>query len=383
MQRARRSIGLQMRALGCAAGVLLGAECSYGLSGVSPALSNPTRVGDQVQFVLSCATNTSYLIQFSSDLQIWRSVLTNFESSSTRMITVPATTNRGFWRVAGPLFESAIVARGQVNLAGDLQVDSFDSADPSFSTDGQYDPLKRKDRGDVVSGSDTDGAINVGNSEVAGIAWTRPGRTITLGPNGGVGSIAWLSNPSTAGTIEPGRLRDDMNVTFRDAQLPQAFGPIMAPVAGVVAGTNYTYVLGNGDYRLPVLNLGSGQRVLVTGHARLYVMGNINLTSDAHILIGSGASLKLYAGGSASISGAGIINSGNAMNFQCYGLNTSISVSYSGLSPFTGTIYAPRASVSIIGTSSAVGAIVGHSVTVSGNAGFHFDENLRRSGPFF
>src|SRR6059036_2727750 len=151
----------------------------------SPALTNASWSSGQFQFTLRGQTNVSYIIEFSTDLTTWTPVLTNTEPFWTRTIIVPAASSRGFWRVSrvpGPLFVNAIAARGIVNLGTNINVivDGFDSADPNYSTNGQHDPTKRKDGGDVASALTTAGAITVGNAKIAGMVWTGPGGNITL-----------------------------------------------------------------------------------------------------------------------------------------------------------------------------------------------------------
>src|SRR5437879_7823054 len=43
----------------------------------------------------------------------------------------------------------ALVVRSGVSFGGTLWVDSFDSADPAFSTGGRYDPAKFRANGDL------------------------------------------------------------------------------------------------------------------------------------------------------------------------------------------------------------------------------------------
>src|SRR5439155_20052749 len=48
------------------------------------------------------------------------------------------------------LFAKAMVAKGQIDFNGNnIKTDSFDSADPSYSSGGQYNKGKTKDNGDV------------------------------------------------------------------------------------------------------------------------------------------------------------------------------------------------------------------------------------------
>jgi hypothetical protein len=368
-----------------AAMLLLAIHCQGAWAASSPVLSNPTLTGGQFQFELTGDPNLSYAIGFSTDLRTWTTVLTNREPQATRLITLPAPASVGFWRVSSPLFLNAIAARGTVTLGGSGWVDSFDSADPASSTDGRYDPIKRTDRAEIVS--ITNATVNVGNMQVAGVVRTGPGGTVTVSPNGGVGSIPYLINPAYDGTIEPGHFRDDeMNLIFTDAHLPNAFGPVQAIGPGIVGGTVYNYVAGSGDYRIAGnFNLGSGQ-MIVTGRARIYITGSTTVSGSGSITVATNASVEWYAGGNVNIGGSGIVNVGWLANsFSLIGLRTSTSVSYSGTSPFIGTIYAPTADVTMSGSSSnsAIGAVAGRTVMLSGGLSFHFDENLKRAGPFF
>jgi hypothetical protein len=359
-----------------------------GLAATPPTLSNPAWTGGQFQFVLNGQTNVSYIIESSADLNTWTAVLTNNDSFTTRLITFPATGSVGFWRVSrvpGPLFANAIAVRGLVDLGGSGWVDSFDSADPNFSTDGRYDPAKRKAGGDIASALGTNGSIILGSTQVAGVVHTEPGGIVTLGPNGGVGSLAWLNNPSTAGMIEPGYVREDMNLSFPNPviRMPGPLHP--GPSSGIVNGVAYTYVLGNGNYRrIGDLTLASAQSMIVTGKAVIYVTSRTTVTASGSIIIATNASVIWYGGGDFSIAGQGIINSSSmATNVTLIGLSTCTSLTYSGSSPFIGTIYTPTADVRMTGADHAVGAVAGKTFKITGTLDFHFDENLKRDGPFF
>src|SRR6185503_17145581 len=113
-------------------------------------------------------------------------------------------------------------------------------------------------------------------------------------------------------------------------------------------GTNYTYILGNADYTLGTINLNGN--ILIQGKASLYVTGDTSLKGE--IMLAPGASVEWYSGGSYDITGNGIVNSpGLAKNFSLIGLNSCLSVSYAGNARWCGTVYAPKASVTITGGS--------------------------------
>jgi hypothetical protein len=70
-----------------------------------------------------------------------------------------------------------------------INTDSFDSGNPSYSTGRRYDPAKRKDNGDVASNLDILNSINIGSANIMGHVSTGPGGTVAIGPNGSVGDI--------------------------------------------------------------------------------------------------------------------------------------------------------------------------------------------------
>lgn len=283
----------------------------------------------------------------------------------------------------GSMFTKAMVARGQINLNGNnIATDSFDSQNPLYSTGGQYDPAKRRDNGDVATNSGLVNSLNVGNADIYGKVSTGPGGSVSVGSNGGAGSLAWHGAGNNG--IQPGYSSDDMNVSFPDVAAPFAIG--LPPAPGNVSGTNYNFVLSNGNFQMSSFSMsgGANNRMLVTGNARLYVTGNVSLSGSSSIVIAPGASLKLYvAGASTSLGGNGVVNgSASATNFSYFGLPSNKTVSFSGNAAFTGTIYAPSAALSLGGGGNNsydfVGSTVSNSVQMNGHFKFHYDEMLGR-----
>jgi hypothetical protein len=181
-----------------------------------------------------------------------------------------------------------------------------------------------------------------------------------------------------------------MNVSFPDVQAPFAGGSF-TPAGGTQGGTNYTYLLTGGNYLTSSLSM-SGQNVmLVTISSVLWVTSDFSMSGQSQIILAPGATLKLYvgnttgSGASASLGGNGIVNPGNAMNFEYHGMPSNTSLSYSGNAAFTGVIYAPNAAFDLGGGGSTiydfVGASVTSTVTMLGHFHFHYDENLARIGP--
>lgn len=282
------------------------------------------------------------------------------------------------------LFRKGMVARGTIDLMGNnIMTDSFDSMDPAYSTDGRYDDDKAKDNGDVATNSTITNSFSVGNANIFGHVATGPGGNVIVGPNGAVGSQAWLNGGNKG--IEPGYFTDDMNVDFPAVTPP--FTSATTPGSGSVGGTNYTLVLGNGNYSLTTLSMGGQNKMIVNGNAILYVSGDATMGGQSYIYIATNASLNLYVNGaSASLAGNGIMNvNANATNFMYWGTTNNTSLAMSGNAAFTGTIYAPEAAFTLGGGGSTdydfVGASVTASVKMNGHFKFHYDENIGRVTP--
>ena len=274
-------------------------------------------------------------------------------------------------------FPAAILARGNINMGGGARLDSFNSTNELESTNGRYDATEATDHAAVATISRTPGDLNIGNADIYGSVATGPGGTVIVGPNGNVGSKPYNDNPGNNGTVEPDHYRDDANMNIPDGELPDPFGPTLSPQPGIVDNVSYTYVLGDGDYRIDLIDLRAKQNILVTGKARIYVQGATSVSGQARIIIAPGGSLELYAGRAVNLEGGGVMNNGYAKNFSVVGLNTCTSVRYAGNSEFTGTIYAPNADVTMIGTSDAYGAFVGKTFMIGGTMDLHYDEALR------
>lgn len=138
----------------------------------------------------------------------------------------------------GALFACGMVAKGEINFNGNnVTSDSFDSADPNFSLNGRYHISKRKDNGDVATNSRQQGIFSAGNANILGHVATGPGGSVSIGPNGVIGSLAWF-NAGNRG-IEPGYFTDDMNMSFPSVTVPFTGGYV--PTGGTVTETNYEY----------------------------------------------------------------------------------------------------------------------------------------------
>ena len=332
------------------------------------------------------------------------------------------------------LFAKGMVAKDSIDMNGNnIETDSFDSQDPRYSTNGNYIISKRKDSGDVAVNSSITNSLNAGNANIRGHVSTGPKGVVAVGSQGVIGSASWVDGGNRG--IEPGWSADDMNVAFDNVTIPFAGGftpsggyyttvqsvvyPITTRVVrtnwvttsslpagafGLIttngngnnvtftyqvysyitptnsSGTYYNYVLTDGNYQVPNLT-GS---ILVLGDANVYASALCNVSG---LTIEWGKHLNLYSSApSVALSGNNTANSdGTADSFAFWGLNSCRSISFSGNSSFTGTIYAPNADFTLNGggnnTTDFVGASITKSVKLNGHFNFHYDEALQFIGP--
>ena len=279
-------------------------------------------------------------------------------------------------------FPAAILARGTINLNGAGRVDSFNSTNMMESLNGQYVQARATDRALVGTTLRTPLAISVGTMDVYGSVATGPGGTVSVANSGSVGSTGWVDGPG-AGAVEPGHHINDANYYIPPANLPTDFLPLALPMnvlfPPVVGGTNYNYcILADGDYRhVGNISIGSGQKMLIAGVCRIHVTGQFSVSSSGYVLMNTNAYVEFYCSGRVDIQGQGFINlNGYAKNFSIISL-TSQPVSYGGQARLIGTFYAPLSTVTLFGTTDAIGAFTCNNFSLGGTMGIHFDEALK------
>jgi hypothetical protein len=231
--------------------------------------------------------------------------------------------------------------------------------------------LNISDNGDVAVGID---AANVGNANIKGHVWTGPKATINIGPNGSVGSSAWV-NALTKG-IQSGWWRKDSNFTLPDVAVPWT-GGASAPYSS--GGS--TYVLDGGIYEI-VGNMDlKGKQMTVKGDAALWVKGNVYMDSFSVVKMnGTGFRLVLYVSGTLTLSGQWD-KSVDPCDLLIFGMPSCTSVDITTGSKMEAAIYAPSADASLKGNADLRGSLTAKSVTLAGNSSFHYDESLARRSP--
>ncbi len=314
---------------------------------------------------------------------------------ATGYVTIPtlsATISRSVRVNTGTtsLFRGAMAAIKDVDFKGNnVETDGYDSKDPNYSTDGLYDPAKRKASGDVFS---SEGFINVQNAQVMGSLYTSPGGSYGVGKNGSVGDLNWVLTNKYLG-LQPGHYKNDFNMDFPPVLPPYQTG--VAPTGDTINGTNYAWVLGYADYLVDnpkwPTKFNTGDKILVVGRARVYITGDFIMGGGSEISVAPGGSIELYVGG-ANCAISVINNPGNCANFSYFGLPGNTSIDLSGNNMYLGTFYAPSADFKLSGSGTTgtstndvqidfQGACVVKTINMNGHFRFHFDENLKRKGP--
>lgn len=276
-------------------------------------------------------------------------------------------------------YNQALLAKSSITMSGAATVDSFDSSNPTYSTNGIYDPTKRNDQATLACTSLLPGCINMSSAQLYGYAATSFGGSVSPGT---VGDLAYVNNPANNGTIEAGHSTNNLQATFPDVSAPFTSGASFS--SGMVNGTNYTYVasVSTNYYVSGDFYINGGQSMIITNNAVIYVNGSFTCSGSGFMYLAPNSSLTLYiAGPSATISGGGLVNgTQNASKCAIYGLPTLLTGTYSGSAGYIGTVYAPEANWTISGSAAAVGAFTANSFTITGGGGIHYDQALGNDG---
>ena len=274
-------------------------------------------------------------------------------------------------------FDQAVMSVGVVDLTNqNIVIDSYDSLDPTKSTNGLYDATKRQENGDVA----TDGQlIEAGNAHIYGDVATNAGTVSGAANISGVertdfyqepipvGAPAWPSANASPSLVT--------NTTTINASATQGSAASRYILSSVSLSGNKTLTLA-GDP--------SGTRTYV----EVYVTGDISVSGTGQIVVQPGVTATIYFAGNVDISGNGVLNSNNQPgDFLLYGIQpsgtSSEHVSLAGNSQITASVYAPGHDVTVNGSGTnghVYGSLVGKTVTMTGVSNLHYDEALGSTG---
>lgn len=278
------------------------------------------------------------------------------------------------------LFFNGLTAKEALTISGGAAI--IDSYDPG---NGLWNATtNRGDKGTVGTLSIGFEDLDAGNSEIYGYVATGGG-TPAFGSNAKVYGSDWTSGDPE---VDTDRVRQDFNGNFPVIPPPTLSSPLVdSDVASIIgssggaasltisAGTSGAPV----DYNLTGLDMGNNKSLIITGHARMVVSGNVDINDLA---IASGASLQLFVNGDFTVSGNSVANANpHTSSFVVYGTNESTVQTFTlnGASSLVAAVYAPNANVGVNGGGSGdgfSGAAVGKTIRLNGGVTFHYDESL-------
>ena len=274
-------------------------------------------------------------------------------------------------------FAQAIMSVGVIDLTNqNIVIDSYDSKDPTKSTNGLYDVAKRQQNGDIATDGDL---IDAGNAYIYGDVATNSGTVV------GAANVT-------------GTERDD----FYQEPIPigaPTWASYNSTITNVPTTTTLTANVTEGAsvarYQLSSISLHSNQTLTLAGAANgsttyieIYVTGDISFSGTSQLVVQPGVKAKIYFAGNVDVAGNGIVNSNNQPgDLQLYGIQPTDSISrhvnLGGNGQIVSAVYAPNHDVTINGGGTnghVFGSVVGRTVTMTGVTNLHYDEALSTMG---
>ncbi|MBV9658777.1 MAG: hypothetical protein JO295_11765 [Verrucomicrobia bacterium] len=271
-------------------------------------------------------------------------------------------------------YPGPIETRNSFQMSGGGVVDSFNSSDPTKSTNGLYDINKRQSHGDVyvMNSANSDlrntyiyGNLNYGSTAVKN----------TTNVQGTVQAITptTLPSPSNPG---PGWSVTDSSVTIINGTKTLTGGTKAAPARYKVSSVNVP-----GGTSLTIQPNAAGQQ----SYIEIWVTGDLTTSGSGYITQQSGVHVTYYIDGNVTVSGQSFQNQNNqASTCTIYCVppaSGTNKVTVSGSGTFIGVINAPGSDFTISGSANFSGALIGNTMNISGGASVHFDEALKSSSP--
>jgi hypothetical protein len=278
-------------------------------------------------------------------------------------------------------FANGLVAKDRVTFNGtNASVDSWNS-DPDHdpvTAPVDFSPAVRTDRGSVASTSVLNTALAVNQANV----W---GYVATGGAAPQVGTGGTIRGATTAPTvkIDQRRVSTDFNADFPVISNPTD-GALLLTVGATLGTPGLTT-----RWHTAGLNLTGKQTLTILGHVILTLTAGsrgdaLRVTGSAMLIIAPDSSLKIYTEGNITIAGLGLRNSNiQPVSMQLWGTNTSLSgqsIDIVGNGALRAITYAPNADITIRGNGDVMGSVVGRTITLAGNAAFHYDESFADYG---
>ena len=273
-------------------------------------------------------------------------------------------------------FTGGIVARDLMRFAGiNTAVDSWNS-DPDnnpATPPVPYSLAVRNDQAVIATMAMQNSGMLVNQASVLGFVATG-GAAPEVGVHGSIGGFTTPANVQ----IDPARVSTSFSADLPVVTAPTD-GTVIASVGASLGTTGQTT-----SWRCPALTLRGSQTLTILGNVTLVLTAAtgkaLDVTGNASIIVPAGSSLTLYAEGNVLIAGNGLGNA-NPQPVSCRLFGTGAagagqSLQVAGNGALKAVVYAPNADVSINGNGDVMGAVVGQTITFTGEAKFHYDESL-------
>ena len=232
-------------------------------------------------------------------------------------------------------FASALFANSNITMTGNAQTDAYDSRN------GAYNALIATSEGHVGTNGTSASIVSLsGNAKIKGNATVGPGANV-------VTAITTTGNASVTG------LKQAAAATTPLAAVTVPGG--LASYGALSISGNNTVTLPAGTYLYTTVSISGNGKLNCTGQVTLYATGNVSISGN-----GVGTASNLPTNFSLNVAG-------------------SPSVSLTGNGNFYGAVYAPQCAMNISGNGQLFGALIGNTVTDSGNGNIHYDKALGAS----
>jgi len=252
-------------------------------------------------------------------------------------------------------------------------IDSFDSEDPTKSTNGLYDVAKRQSNGDIIL-NDSNGTDLAGMTIYGKLGYMGP--TIPNMQNV-KGQITRPQSEKVLPVLKPTWTTVDSSLGAVTSGGTIASGPVGAPKR----------------YKMSSVKLGSGSNVTFAesapgqgGEIEVWVTGDMELSGSAQLIIPKGVKVTVWFEGNMKATGSMATNhNGVATSMTFNGVTpadgTTRTITMGGGSSTIAAFNAPAYDINIDGGGTFYGGFIGKTLSFNNGKGeVHYDEALSRQG---
>jgi len=278
--------------------------------------------------------------------------------------------------VGGYPYKRALTVKNTLNFGNAAIVDSFDSSNLLYSTNGQYDSSKRRANADIASNV-SGNLSNLGGAHVYGDA---------------------SSNGGTFRGAEDvqGNIYNNFQTTFTEIPKPSFSTIEVSPSTINMPASAVTLPGGSKDfpknYKLSTMTSNGAPVIIapsapgVESYVNVWITGNTKIWGNSYVQVEPNVTVRFYFEGDTKVTGNGFVNkSGYAANIQLIGVTpasptTTPNMYVSGSGGFMGVMNAPAWNLELSGSGDFFGSAIAKVANFNGSGQFHYDEALGRLG---